>query len=257
MKSAALITGASGGIGLEFAKICAKEGRNLVLVARRKDVLEKEAAILRKEYNVHVLTLAADLSSLGSAKLVWTEASEAYAIDTLINNAGIGLYGEFVSADTEKEMAMMQLNMVCLTELTKLALPSMRARKNGKILNVSSVAAFVPGPLMAVYYATKAYVLSFSEALAEENRNTGVTVTALCPGPTATGFEKKANLGRSVLFQSRLMTPESVAMAGYKGMMKGTVIVLPGLRQKVMIPLLRCIPRSVIRRAVRYFQRPL
>lgn len=256
MKTAALITGASGGIGLELAKLCAKDGHNLVLVARRKEVLEKEATALRQEHGIEVLTVAADLSEPRAAATVWAKASSAYEIAMLINNAGIGLYGEFLHTDVKKEAAMMQLNMICLTELTKLALPNMRARTSGKILNIASVAAFLPGPLMAVYYATKAYVLSFSEALAEECRHTGVTVTTLCPGPTATGFEKKANLGASVLFGGRLLQPEDVAMAGYKGMMKGKAIVLPGLRQKLMTLLIRLTPRSLVRRGVRYFQRP-
>jgi short-subunit dehydrogenase len=257
MKHAALITGASGGIGLELAKLCAKDGHNLVLVARRKEVLEKEAVTLREVHGIEVQTIAADLSEPNAAQNIWQEASVLYDIDILINNAGVGLYGDFASTDVQKEAVMMQLNMVCLTQLAKLALPAMLARKNGKILNIASVAAFMPGPLMAVYYATKAYVLSLSEALAEETRNSGVSVTALCPGPTATGFDKKANLGTSALFTNRLMTAEKVAATGYKGLMKGKAIVVPGLRQKIMVCLIRLSPRVLVRRVVRYVQRPL
>ena len=257
MKHATLITGASGGIGLEFAKLCAKNGNNLVLVARRKEVLEKEAAILRDTHGIEVQTISADLSTPNAAQHVWKEASTLYDIDILINNAGVGLYGGFASTDADKEEVMIQLNMVCLTQLTKLALPAMVARNKGKILNIASVAAFMPGPLMAVYYATKAYVLSLSEALAEETRNTGVSVTALCPGPTATGFDKKANLGASALFTNKLMTAERVASEGYKGLMKGKAVVVPGLRQKIMVCLIRLSPRWLVRKVVKYVQRPL
>lgn len=257
MKNAVLITGASGGIGLEFAKLCAKDGNNLVLVARRKEILEKEAAILQETHGIEVQTIAADLSEPDAAQHVWKEASGMYDIDILINNAGVGLYGDFTSTNAQKEEVMIQLNMVCLTQLTKLALPTMLARNNGKILNIASVAAFMPGPLMAVYYATKAYVLSLSEALAEETRNTEVSVTALCPGPTATSFDKKANLGASALFTNKLMTAESVASEGYKGLMKGKAVVVPGLRQKIMVCLIRFSPRWLVRKVVKYVQRPL
>lgn len=254
---AVLITGGNGGIGLELARLFAADGYSLVLVARDAERLRSAAEGLRKQFPGTVATIAHNLSAPHAARELWQQiAAQGLEIDILVNNAGVGLYGPFAETDAAKEAAMMQLNMVSLTELTKLALPGMLARKHGKILNISSVAAFQPGPLMAVYYASKAYVLSFSEALAEELRGSGVTVTALCPGTTRTGFEERAELGASALFRTaRPMSAERVARAGYRGLMRGRAVVIPGMHSKIATFLVRITPRALVRRVVKYVQR--
>jgi short-subunit dehydrogenase len=191
----ALVTGASGGIGLEVARVLAGKGYDLALVARSGDRLEALAAELGG-----ASVVVADLSSPSAPAEV---AGAIPDVDVLVNNAGVGAYGLFADADLGATMAMVALNVGALTELTHRYLPGMLARGSGRILNVASTAAFFPGPLMSVYYATKSYVLSFSEGLAEEVRGTGVTVTALCPGPTATGFQAAADMEMSALVEGR------------------------------------------------------
>ena len=183
----ALITGASSGLGLDFADLLAEQKVNLVLAARRRESMEKLAADLRRKYGVDVLVEAIDLAAPGAARHLKSSLdARSVTIDILLNNAGYGLHGALLDTQIERTTDMIQLNIVALTHLTKLLLPGMVARRRGHVLNIASTAAFQPGPLMAVYYATKAYVLSFSEAIAEELRNSGVTVTALCPGrPTS------------------------------------------------------------------------
>ena len=252
----ALVTGASSGIGYELAKCFARDGYNLVLVARSADELQKIAAQLTSEHGVSAKVIVKDLSASTSPQEIFDEVqAEGIAIDILVNNAGFGTYGSFYETNLKNEIEMMQVNMVSPTHLTKLFLPGMIARGQGRILNVSSMGAFQPGPLIAVYCATKNYVLSFSEALAEELSGTGVTVTALCPGPVRTGFAKRAKTERTKamirgLF-NRIWEPEDVAAVGYHGLMKGKTIVIPGKRYIIAAFLVRCLPRKMTRKAAR------
>jgi short-subunit dehydrogenase len=253
----ALITGASSGIGLELARIFAANRHDVVLVARSEGKLRELARECeQKGSRAHVVT--ADLAAPGGAKsIVDAVAALNIPIDVLVNNAGFGVYGRFADTSLEKEVESIQVNVVALTELTKRFLPAMLARGSGRILNVASTAGFLPGPLMAVYYATKAYVISFSEAIANELAGTGVTVTVLCPGPTATGFQAAAQLETSrIVSLLRKATPRSVAEAGYEAMMAGTVVAVPGVSNKISALAPRLFPRAVIRKVVRAFQEP-
>ncbi len=241
----ALVTGASHGIGLEISKLLAIDDHNLVLVSRSAERLEPVVAELNEKFPVQVTGIARDLSVSGAAQELKAELDHReLAIDVLVNNAGIGLRGKFSETAWESELQMMQLNMIALTELTKLLLPDMLSRNYGKILNVSSIAAYVPGPLMAVYFATKAYVLSFSEALAEELKGTGVTVTALCPGPTKTNFAERAGAGESLLFRNNLASAEEVAKDGYEAMKAGKSVVISGVMNNLVVSFTKLIPRS-------------
>jgi short-subunit dehydrogenase len=254
--SVALITGASRGIGLELAKECAKHGHDVVLVARRQDALEAAAGLIEGKYGVRAIVVRADLSDPAAPVEILAEIIEQQIeVHMLINNAGFGLGGEFLETDIEREIEMIQVNVIALTHLTKLFTPSMVKRRSGRIMNVASTAAFQPGPLMAVYYATKAYVLSFSEAIAEELRNTGVTVTALCPGATATDFAETAQISNTRLFQKLgVASASDVARYGYKAMMRGDRVAIPGWRDKLMIQSERLAPRSVVTAIVRKVQ---
>jgi len=208
---AVLITGASRGIGLELAKLFARDGFDLVLVARNESDLANVADELRRNDGVSVTVIPKDLSLPTAAEELYQELQrEDIEVDILVNNAGFGLYGPFSSTDLRKELQMMQLNMVTLTQLVKRFLPEMLGRRSGKILNVSSTAAFTPGPNVAVYFASKAYVQSFTEALAEELKGTGVSATALCPGPTSTDFAERAGMAETRLFGGRLATAKEV-----------------------------------------------
>jgi uncharacterized protein len=251
----ALITGASSGIGLELARICAEDGDDVVLVARSGDALERLAGELRPR-GVQVHVIASDLSAARAASLVADRvAALRLDVDILINNAGFGQFGSFAETPLDVDLAMIQVNIVALTELTKRLLPAMIARRAGKILNLASTAAFLPGPLMAVYYATKAYVLSFSEAIGEELKGTGVTVTALCPGPTASGFQRTAHLEKSKLVAGRrLPTSREVAEAGYAAMMAGRPLHIPGLLNKLTAFSPRVTPRRLMPAIVRRVQ---
>ena len=253
----ALVTGASGGIGRDLAKLLAAGGHDLILVARSVDALEVLAAELRREHGVEAAVVGADLSEPDAAARVATQVeARGQRVDVLVNNAGVGLYGAYLETDGARELQMVQLNVVALTQLTKLLLPAMAARRAGRIMNVASVAAFQPGPYMAVYYATKAYVLSYSEALAEELSGSGVTVTCLCPGVTSTGFQATAQLRGSRLGQRSItMDSATVARAGYDGMMRGKRIVIPGALNKALVQSLRLTPRRLVTRIVRTIQR--
>jgi short-subunit dehydrogenase len=231
---AALITGASSGIGLDIARVVAANGQDVVLVARSADKLER----LQREVEAagtRAYVVPADLSAAGAALAVVRRVSElGLDIDVLVNNAGVGQYGPFLDTSLDAELDIIRLNAMALTELTKRLLPSMVARRKGRILNVASTAAFFPGPLMAVYYATKAYALSLSEALAEELEGTGVTVTVLCPGPTETAFQARAGMEASKLVAGKkLRSSLDVARSGYEGMMRGDRVVIPGLSNKL------------------------
>lgn len=255
-RKTALITGASGGIGYELAKLCAQGGCNLVLVARSQAKLEEIAHDLGARYGVGAMVIDADLADpQAPARLADELKREGVAVDILINNAGFADFAPFAEADEEKLLQMMQVNMVTLTHLTRLLLPGMLARRSGRIMNVASTAAFMPGPLMAVYYASKAYVLSLSEALANELGGSGVTVTALCPGPTETGFQQRAAMEDSRLVSGRrLMDVASVAKAGYNGLMRGETVVIPGASNRVQAFLPRLLPRRLLTRVVRRAQ---
>ena len=220
----ALITGASTGIGKELAKIHAEKGNDVVIVARSQDTLNELKAQLESAYKVNVWVIVADLSTVGAAQKLFEQTQNlGLQIDILINNAGVGLHGKFHERELSRASEMMQINMLALSELTHLYLQGMVKRKQGKILNVSSTASFMPGPLQAVYYATKAYVTSFSQAVAEEVADKNVTVTALCPGPVATEFARRGEL-EALEFWNQSKSARSVAEAGYAGMEKGELI---------------------------------
>ncbi|MDA4128821.1 MAG: SDR family oxidoreductase [Thaumarchaeota archaeon] len=251
----ALITGASSGIGYELAKLFASEGHSVMLVARSKETLEKFARQLRETHSINAWSFPIDLSNPTAPSQIYEFAQrESLLVDSLVNDAGFGAAGPFSETDVKTQLEMMQVNVISLVHLTRLFLPDMLQRKEGRILNLASMAAFVPGPFMAVYYATKVFVLSFSEALANELKGSGVTVTALCPGPTRTAFEKNPGVGRTRLFRQRgvgVMGAEAVALAGYRGLMNGETVVIPGLKNKVTRVLAKLAPRSVAVRAAR------
>jgi short-subunit dehydrogenase len=244
----ALITGASSGIGLELAKIHASKSGDLVIVARNKAKLDELKSNLEQQYSIHVTVISKDLSTPNAAIEVFTETeSLGIQVDYLINNAGFGLYGKFEDSDWEAENDMIQVNITALTQFTKLYLPGMIARKNGKIMNVASTAAFVPGPTMAVYCATKPYVLSFSEAVNNEVNHHGISITALCPGATASGFSKTAKADKSALFsKTKLATSEEVAQFGYKAMLKGKQVAIHGFMNQFLAFIVRFTPRSLV-----------
>lgn len=248
----ALVTGASGGIGYEFAKILAANKHDLVLVARNRARLEEIARELTQHHLVKVKVIDKDLSLLNSVDEIVRELQgEGIQIEVLVNNAGFGDYGPFLETGWDKEHQMIQLNITALTYLTKLFAKAMVARGSGRICNVASTAAFQPGPLMAVYFATKAYVLSFSEAIASELEGTGVTITALCPGPTETGFQQSANAAASGLFKGPIPSAESVARYGYDAMMKGKTVAIHGWVNFLMTESVRFAPRKMVTKVVK------
>jgi short-subunit dehydrogenase len=236
-QSIALVTGASSGIGLELARILASNGHALVLVARDRSRLEIAAAQLKQEFGIDVRMFPADLSEPGASEKLWSKISEAnLAIDILVNNAGSGLYGRFHEQSPDALDRMQMVNVVALTALTRLALPQMIARRRGGVLNVASIVGYQPGgPGMSVYYATKTYVLSFTKGLALELAGTGVSATALCPGPTMSAFERRSGASDSRLYRVvPQLPPAVVARAGYRGMMRSRVTVIPGLVAKLL-----------------------
>ncbi len=244
----ALITGASSGIGYEIAKILAKDSDILVLVSRKRERLLEVKRELENYAPVSVKVIVKDLSQPGAVEDIYRELeSEKISVDILINNAGVGHLGSFTETDWRHDADIIATNITALTHMTKLFVKDMIARKKGRIMNVASTAAFQPGPLMAVYYASKAYVLSFSEAIANELRGTGVTITALCPGPTATNFAKVADMERSKLFM--LKPPASamdVAHYGYDAMMKGKTVAVHGAVNKIIAFSVRLSPRKLL-----------
>jgi short-subunit dehydrogenase len=246
-RKTALITGASGGIGYELAKLFANDGYNLVLVARNATKLAEFSAELEKQFAVSVKPAPLDLTSGPAPQFLFDQLQrEGIVVNVLVNNAGYGKYGEFSEIKLEEALGQIQLNIIALTALTKLFLVPMVAQHSGKIMNVASTAGFQPGPLMAVYYASKAYVISFSEALANELNGSGVTVTCLCPGPTETGFAARAENDQSRLFkQLGAMDVKTVARDGYRGLMKGKTLVISGLRNWMVAESVRIAPRKV------------
>ncbi len=243
-----LITGASGGIGYELAKLFAHDHYNLVLVARSTDKLNRIASDLQGQFGIRVKALALDLGAPSASTFLFEQLQrEGVAVDVLVNNAGFGGFGEFAEMAEEEILGQIQLNIMALTHLTRLFLPSMLERRNGKIMNVASTAAFQPGPLMAVYYATKAYVLSFSEALANEVAGSGVVVSCFCPGATDTGFQKRAGMENSRLFKKiGTMNVETVARDGYRGLMAGRTVVISGVQNWLVAESVRFAPRKVV-----------
>lgn len=256
MKGRALVTGASSGIGLELARLFAADGYDVVLVARRQEQLDTLANDLTARHGVRCEAIAADLGAPDAAtNLVRLLEQRSLAIDILVNNAGSGALGPFARMDVDRARSMIQLNVTALTELTRLLVPGMVTLGRGRILNVASTAAFAPGPFMAVYYATKAYVVSFSEALGEELRGSGVTVTVLCPGPTRTEFQEMAGMDNARLFKSFVvMDAAPVARAGYRGMMAGKRMVVPGIMNRVLPAVIRFSPRGMVVRVSKLFQ---
>jgi len=242
-----LVTGATSGIGYALAKLFARDGHDLVLVARSRERLEEIGKELGGPAGIAPKLIPKDLSRPRAAEEIFDELRRAsIPIGVLVNCAGFGTYGPFVETDIVAEREMMELNMVALTELTKLAVRQMIRRGEGRILNVASTAAFQPGPRMSVYYATKAYVLSFSEALSNELGGTGVTVSTLCPGPTRTGFGGRARMERARVYRTGVMDAAVVAEAGYRGLKKGRAVIVPGLRNKLMALAARLGPRRLV-----------
>lgn len=234
-----LITGASSGIGKQLSKFFAKDNYNLILTARNEKKLDDIAEKLRKSYNSQITIIKKDLSKTDSAEELYKEIkSRNLKIDILINNAGFGKSGPFCSKDNETYSEMIRLNILSLTILTNLALKDMIKNGSGKILNVASTGAYVPGPYTAVYYATKAYVLSFTEAISNEIKNTGINISVLCPGPTLSGFAERAGRENSKI----AMNSESVARIAYKGLLKNKKLIIPGFTNKVAVFFSKLLP---------------
>lgn len=251
----ALITGASGGLGYEFAKIFAKNKYQLILVARTQEKLLKIQKELQEKYQIDVKTISADLSQLSVLQKIYDQLrKEKIFIEILVNNAGFATYGKFQEIDTQTQIEEINLNVIALTTLTKLFLPEMIKKNKGMILNIASTAAFLPGPLMAVYYATKAYVLSFSQAVNNELAGTGVTITTLCPGPTKTGFEKRAHMENSKLFKANTMDAYAVAQAGFDGLMQRKSVVIPGFRNWILAKSVKFVPTNLVMKIVKQIQ---
>lgn len=241
-----LVTGATTEIGYELARFFAMNGYDLVMVARNEARLEQIAAAWRQEFGVRVVALAKDLvHPSGPDEIVQALEEQGIEIDVLVNNAGFGVYGPFNETSFTQELDMIQVNITAVTQLTKLLIKGMLARGKGKVLNVASTAAFQPGPWMAVYSATKAYVLSFSEALANEYKDRGITVSVLCPGPTQTEFEKRANLEQAKLFMSNLSARE-VAVSAFRGLMEGKTVIIPGVKNQLFARSIRFLPRKIV-----------
>ena len=243
-----LITGATSGIGLALARVFAKHKSNLVLVARHEDKLKEVASSLEREFGVSVHTFPQDLSVPGAASQLYKHIEEqGLTIDVLVNNAGFAVHGEFALVSLHDHLQTVELNITALTELTYLVLPGMIELGEGKILNISSTAAFQPGPLMSVYYASKAYVLWFSEALHNELKSKGISVTCLCPGPTKTAFQDYSEIGHSRLITySGMMQAGTVAQVGFNALMKNKAVVVPGFVNKLLAFGTRLFPRSAV-----------
>ncbi len=253
-KGYALITGASEGMGREFAAIFAKNGYPLILVARNKARLDTLAEALRAAAHIDVRVIPVDLSRpTASEELKAAIDEQKLAVEILVNNAGSGVHDLFHESDWKSTKAMLNLNMLTLTCLSHLLLPSMLRNSRGKILNVASTAAFQPGPLMACYFASKAYVLSFTEALANELAGTGVTVTAFCPGPVKTLFQERSGT-ENTRENSFTMTAATATAAAYDGLMRGKTLVVPGFTNKLLAFLVRLTPRSLVTRMARFIE---
>lgn len=255
-KKVTIITGASSGIGLELAWILARNNNHLLLIARSKEKLQKLSQDITEKYQVSVDYLIKDLSRADSAQEVFNYCQENnLQVDILINNAGFGDFNLFINGDIKKQLAMINLNIYTLVYLSHLFLPNMIKQGHGKIMNIASTAAFQPGPLMSVYYASKAFVLHFSEAIANELKPNNITVTTICPGPTASNFKQTANLDNSRLMKKRkLPSAKMVAEFAYKAMMKGRVVAIYGFKNYLLTKLVNIMPRSIVVKIVRKLQ---
>jgi uncharacterized protein len=247
-RKTALITGASAGIGYELAKLFARDHHNLVLVARSADKLVQSAGALERQFGISARAVPLGLAAPPAPQFLFDQLQrEGMAVDILVNNAGYGRLGGFAEAPLEESLGQIQLNITALTALTRLFLPPMIERRSGRIMNVASTAGFQPGPRMAVYYATKAYVISFSEALANEVKDKGVTVACFCPGATDTQFQVRAGTERTVLFRSlRPMDAKTVAADGYRALMSGKTLAISGFRNWLLAQSLRFTPRKLV-----------
>lgn len=254
-KKTALVTGASAGLGADFARLFAADGHDLVLVARRRDRLDALARELEGKHGTRVTVIVADLTRPEAPAEIVTQLADM-EIEFLVNNAGLGTTGAFAVSDVSRELGMIALNITALVHLTRLLLPSMVARKSGRILNIGSTAGFLPGPFMAGYYASKAFVNSFTEALSFELRGTGVTATVACPGATETEFAAVAGVQRSKLFATGTMGSAEVAAASYRAMHVGTPVVVTGVQNKLKIFSLRFAPRSLVASMAASLNRP-
>ncbi len=254
----ALVTGASGGIGVDLATCFARDGYDVVVTARSEGALREVAARLAREHAIKATPIANDLGEIGGGqKLAERIAAQGLAVDVLVNNAGYGHAGALTSSDLATQLGMIDLNVRALVELTHLFWDGMRHRQRGGVLNVASTAAFQPGPFMAVYYASKAFVLSFSEALWEEARGTGLKVSCLCPGPTVSGFRERAGTGKTRLSLVSAAAPSMpVAEAGYRGWQGNRRVVVTGGRNQVLATLAPILPRRTVLRMVRHLQSP-
>jgi short-subunit dehydrogenase len=251
MAKVALVTGASAGLGAELARLFAADGHELVIVARRLSRLEDLASELEKAGAARVHILLEDLADAGAPQRIVGElAKRRLDVEFLVNNAGFGTMGTFAELDPQREVDVVRVNVTAVVVLTRLLLPAMIARKSGRILNIGSTAGFQPGPYMAVYYASKAFVNSFTEALCVELRGTGVTATLCCPGATLTEFGRIAGNDKSRLFQLGAMQPSDVAAYAYRAMLRGKAVAIPGLRNKLGLQSLRLAPRATVRRLV-------
>ena len=252
----ALVTGASAGIGVDLAECFARGGYDLIIAARTEPALKEVGERISKAHGVKVTAIPGDLGAIGAgAKLAAEIAQRGLSVDVLVNNAGFGHAGGFAAEPIEPQLGMVDLNVRTLTELTHIYWKGMLAKKRGGVLNVASTAAFQPGPLMAVYYASKAYVLSFSEALWEEARGTGVHVSCLCPGPTVSKFRERAGTGKTRLGKTMTAAPSMpVAQEGYEGFLKNRRVVITGGRNKLLVGAVRMLPRGVALRTVRRLQ---
>lgn len=251
-RKTALVTGASSGLGIWFSRVLAEDGYDLLVVARREEVLLEQKKILEDEFGIKVTVLPKDLSKLESVDEIYDYCVEnGIKIHTLINNAGFGDFGRFNERSLKKQTDMIAVNVTALTALTHKFMQGMIDDKDGRILNVASIAGFEPGPLMSVYYATKSYVISFTEALSVELKGTGVSIMALCPGPTDTGFEDAASAKSSGLFKNmKVATAEKVVRFGYKKLKKGRVLVIQGFVNKLVPFASRFVPRAFMRKCV-------
>ena len=250
--STALVTGASSGIGRALAHQFAADGHDLVVVARRAAALDELVREVTRAYGVKATAISVDLAQPAGPRQIYDELSRAATtIDVVVNNAGFGLGGAVAALPLDRQLEMIQVNVIALTELTRLFLPGMLERNRGGVLNVGSTAGFQPGPLMAVYYATKAYVVSFTEALAEELAGSALRVSCLCPGPTATGFAEEAHMTESRLFRLGTMNATDVARIGYAGWKQRKVLVVPGIMNRFGVVLVGVSPRSLVRRLIK------
>ncbi|TXD72829.1 SDR family oxidoreductase [Aequorivita antarctica] len=256
IKQTALVTGAASGLGFELALLLAKDGYDLVLVDINIEKLQEVKEEIAALYPSDIQLINKDLSQQNVSEEIF-QALEGKSINVLINNAGFGIFGSFNDTDWERDAAMLNLHVLTTTHLTKLILKGMVARGSGKIMNMSSLAAFQPGPLMSLYYASKAYILSFSEAIANELKGTGVTVTVLCPGQTKTCFQEVVSNGTNASenkIKFNIACPTEVAEYGYKAMQKGKVVAIPGTFNKFLSRLPRFVPRRTVTAIIRKIQ---